>query len=239
MDVEITYLYHSCFSVEADDKILLFDYPGREVSEAEERKLRSRIDGRELYVFVSHSHGDHFSSDITKFSGDAKKTHFILSDDVPLAGLSIDLDDVFKKVRPETNYSWGSLEVKTFESNDAGVAFLIELDGKNIYYGGDLAKWDWPEWGEKKRKEHVEVFDETLRHLREKDIDLAFSNMDERLSSWAGPIEFIEKVEPRYFVPIHTFGNEEWINDLVEKDFEARTEIFHYEKPGDEIVWSL
>ncbi len=239
MQVNIRYLYHSCFSIEVEKKILLFDYPGREVTDEEERELDALVTGKDLYIFISHSHGDHFSSDVSKFSKNAKKTYYLISKDVSFGHHSIDPSDILTEVGPDSSYSVGDVEVKTFESNDAGVAFLIEIEDLLVYFGGDLAKWDWPEWSREKREKHVNVFDKAIQYLKAKDIDIAFSNMDERLSSWAGPIDFIEQVKPDYFVPIHTFGNEEWINDLIEEGFDAKTKIFQYEKPGDEIVWEI
>lgn len=236
MEVKIQYLYHSCFSLHFENVVLLFDYPGREVKEPTEKKLESKLKGKKLFVFVSHAHGDHFSPEVTKFSNDAEETYFLLSDDVPASRFG--KEEVIE-VAPNESYRIEDMKIKTFKSNDAGVAFLILLKNATIYYGGDLAKWDWPEWSEKKRKEHVEVFNDVVDSLKKEDIDIAFSNMDERLPSWSGPVEFIERVKPTYFVPMHTFGSEEWIDDLVNKGWEAETKIFHYSKQGDEVTWKI
>ncbi|MEF8873245.1 MAG: MBL fold metallo-hydrolase [Candidatus Thermoplasmatota archaeon] len=239
MEVNITYIYHSCFSIQLQDKVFLFDYPGAEVGANAEKKLRSQIRGRDLFVFVSHAHGDHFSPEVTDFSSGAESARFILSKDVPSRRFSLQSDYKVREVKPGRSYSIDDVVVKTFESNDAGVAFLLRTEGATIYYGGDLAKWNWPEWSERKREEHVKVFDEVVRSLKDEDIDIAFSNMDERLPSWAGPVEFMEKVKPAYFVPMHTFGSEEWIDDLVEKGWGSDTELFHYSSPGDEVSWNI
>ncbi|MFP4608117.1 MAG: MBL fold metallo-hydrolase [Candidatus Aenigmatarchaeota archaeon] len=238
MEVKITYLYHSCFSLEVDKKVFLYDYPGSRIDKRAEEGLKTQLRGKELYVFISHAHGDHFSPDVVKFSSDAEKTHFILSSDVYTA-LFPKLNGDLLEANPDSTYSLDDMQIRTFESNDAGVAFLIRFAGLKVYFGGDLAKWDWPEWSEKKREDHVRVFDEVVRSLEKEKIDIAFSNMDERLPSWAGPIEFIERVKPTYFVPIHTFGSEEWIDDLVEEGWDAKTEIFHYSEPGDEVIWKF
>ena len=238
MDVCITYWYHSCFTLESDKKVMLFDYPGRGIDDPLDEKIGSMVKGSELYVFVSHSHGDHFSPDVAKFSSEAEKAHFILADDVPVKRMvdkiySLSSDVSFTEVKPDESHRIDDLKVRTWKSNDAGVAFLIYSGGKKIYFAGDLAKWNWPEWGEQKVKEHVEVFDDVVEGLEQEEIDIAFSNMDERLPSWAGPIEFIERVKPKYFIPMHTFGNESWIDDLIGSEIKADSEIFHYEKSGD------
>ncbi len=227
-----------------DEKTLLFDYPSKGVEPPVERKLKSEIEGTELYIFFSHSHADHFSSDFKKFLSYPKKTHIVLSNDISQTLITTDNESLkaktsFTIVAPQKLYDIGSLKVRTFLSNDEGVAFLIELDQKKIYFGGDLAKWNWPEWNQKKIDEHVYLFKKTVKQLKKETIQVAFSNMDKRLPSWAGPIEFIEGVKPRYFVPMHTFGNEEWIDDLIDKDPKGTKDIFHYKKPGDQIRWTI
>ena len=243
MKIQITYCYHSCFTLQEDEKVLLFDYPNRGITSSLDEKIRSIVQGSELYIFISHAHGDHFSPDVTKFSTYADETHYVVSNDIPkktfIKKTADGGNNNFIKVDPDRNYNIKNLKFKTFKSNDAGVAFLIDLKGKSIYYGGDLAKWNWPEWSEQKVNQHVKVFDDVIRELKDEDIDIAFSNMDERLPSWAGPVEFIEKVNPRYFVPMHTFGNEEWLDDLIDEEIKTKSEIFHYEKPGDEFYCEL
>lgn len=227
-------MIHSCFTMGSDDTIFLFDYPGPRFSSPTIKNLvRSRLKDKKAFVFASHSHGDHFSTEIFEFDKITSETYFVLSDDIRVREKEHTLDLMY--VCPDDKIDIDGVEIKTFKSNDAGVAFLIRYRNKYIYFGGDLARWDWPEWSEEKRKEHTKVFDETLTMLEDLEIDLAFSNMDKRLSSWAGPVQFIETVEPKYFVPMHTFGNEIWIEDLLKEDLPSNTTIFYYERPGDSI----
>jgi len=236
MKAKITYIIHSCFTVEFDDKVLLFDYPGRGFSTEDTKKIvRSILDGKAAYIFASHSHGDHFTTDIFNFEEGPSRTHFVLSDDISLYRGSRPLN--LTMIGAEEKVVIDDISIESFKSNDAGVAFLITYKDKKIYYGGDLAKWDWPEWSSSKRKKHVDVFKRILYTL--KDIDIAFSNMDKRLDSWAGPLEFINQVDPKYFVPMHTFGNEDWIEDLLAEDIPHSTTVFHYKKTGDSTKWNL
>lgn len=191
MKIRITYWYHSCFTIEEDKKVLLFDYPNRGIDNSLDKKIKSIVKGSELYIFISHAHGDHFSPEVTKFSIHADETHYVISNDVPKSTIMADKEsdesnNIFTQVDPDRNYKIKNLQIKTFKSNDAGVAFFIDIKDKNIYFGGDLAKWNWPEWDEEKVKNHVEIFDKVIRELKKEEIDIAFSNMDERLPSWAG-----------------------------------------------------
>ena len=240
MQVKITYLYHSSFLLEIDQNLLLFDYTSRDLSENKVQEiLKDKIVRKNLYVFVSHAHGDHFDPSITEFSKYADKVNYVISHDVFESNPFLEFGPRLTKALPGSEYNLDDMKVKTFQSNDEGVAFLIRYNDTTIYFGGDLAKWDWPEWSENKRKEHVKIFEDVLEKLTKIDIDIAFSNMDKRLESWAGPVDFIEKVRPRYFVPIHTFGNEEWIEDLLQTEVTNLTTIFDYEKIGDEFIVDL
>ena len=243
VEVKITYCYHSCFLLEIGGKTFLFDYAGRGISKKLKENIKSRIKSKELYIFFSHSHGDHFSSEVTEFLHLPEESYCIISNDISPASLRRSENEknqaFITQVEPDRKYEVDDLKVRSFLSNDEGVAYLIDVDGKKIYFGGDLAKWNWPEWDQKKVKEHVDIFEDALTRLEKENIHVGFSNMDERLPSWAGPVEFIERVKPKYFVPIHTFGNEEWIDDLLKKKPEGTKKIFNYEKPGDQIGWNI
>ncbi len=238
MEARITYIYHSCFTLEYDDKVILFDYPSESFSPNGTKEIVQNItEHKELYVFFSHGHRDHFTTSVDKFSKFAETTHLIISNDISTGLFSSDSDVV--QVVPNSDHRIDDIDIHTFESNDKGVAYLIRIKGRHIYFGGDLAKWNWPEWSPEKRKEHVDVFENVLVELKEKNIEIAFSNMDERLSSWAGPDDFINTVKPENFVPIHTFGNPEWIEDLVKKLGQTNTNIIEYDKIGDGIKLNI
>lgn len=226
--MRITYISHSCFTVEIADKIILFDYPSPTYLEKGANSvLIDIIEDSKLIVFFSHGHGDHFDPNIQKITEKASSVEYILSDD---------MDQCWgTKLEPKDKFNLEGIEVRTFASNDAGLAYLIDVEGKSIYYGGDLAKWDWDDFDGKTRAYMVRVFEDMLDYLSQIDLDVAFSNVDQRLSSWGGPLDFLKKVKPRQFVPMHTFGNKKWIDDLIrETEFPAER-IFRYSEPGDHV----
>lgn len=239
MEVKVIYVHHSCFLLETDEEVFLFDYPPEShLSSGAKEIVLDEIRGSVLNVFISHSHPDHFTSGIDEFSRYAERVNYVLSPDVYALRNSMDLEGDVIEAEPGGEYPLNGYDIKAFKSNDAGVAYLVQSDDMTLYYGGDLAKWDWEEWSEDKRRSKVKVFKDILEVLRKKGVDIGFSNMDERLESWAGAVEFIETVSPRYFVPIHTFGNEAWVDDLMEElGGEEHPDIFNYENPGDKVVW--
>ena len=62
--LRVTYVWHSCFVVELDKSILVFDYFPKEAVETVhfEGKMPELDANKHIYVFASHSHKDHFFS---------------------------------------------------------------------------------------------------------------------------------------------------------------------------------
>jgi len=65
-DVKITHLFHSGFMVEIKDKLLVFDYFDytRHFNLDSTGILSPNFfkDKENIFIFVTHSHGDHFDS---------------------------------------------------------------------------------------------------------------------------------------------------------------------------------
>ena len=70
--MKVTFLYHSSYFVEMDTCCLLFDYYQGDIPQVD----------KPLYVFASHSHGDHFSPVIFQLAQGGKEVHYLLSDDI-------------------------------------------------------------------------------------------------------------------------------------------------------------
>jgi len=239
MQAKITYVYHSCFLVELNGRTLLFDYPAEVHLSRQARDLvQERISGADLYVFYSHSHEDHFEPKARHILDSARAVKFIVSDDVPdLYPGSVPRDALV--VEPDEEYELGDMRIKTLMSNDLGVAFIIRLPGAGIYYGGDLADWAWETLDEKALAFTENFFREALERVKAESVDIAFSNVDKRLANLAGGPRFVREVKPRLFVPMHTFGNVHWLDDLVVQAGDAGSTIFIYKKTGDEMVFDL
>ena len=67
--VTVTYIKHSGFLVETKESYLLFDYW--------EGKLPELQYDKELYVFSSHAHHDHYTKDIFKLENKCIKKLFM------------------------------------------------------------------------------------------------------------------------------------------------------------------
>ena len=67
--MQIIFVHHSCFLVEVDDKVLIFDYfDGDKVDGWHfAGRLPHYKPDTKIYMFASHSHKDHFDLDILHF----------------------------------------------------------------------------------------------------------------------------------------------------------------------------
>ena len=138
--MNITFLYHSSFLVELSGCTLLFDWYGGPVPDYDRSKP--------LYVFASHHHGDHYAPEIFAQLG-MDNVWYVLANCIRLsakrkAALGIDDSHVFR-LAAGRHLSLGGLDIQTYRSTDAGVAFLVEVEGKTIFHAGDLHWWHWAE----------------------------------------------------------------------------------------------
>jgi L-ascorbate metabolism protein UlaG (beta-lactamase superfamily) len=195
-DMTITYIHHSSFLVETDSSYLLFDYF--------EGELPLIGKDKPLFVFASHRHADHFSAVIFSLFADYPKVFYVLSSDiytkkVPQAFLE---KTYFLKSREV--YAIGSLSIETFRSTDEGVAFLVRLEGKQIYHGGDLNHWFWK--GEDKgwNNQMAHNYRSEIERLPAF-LDIAFVPVDPRLEEAfdLGAKELLEGRKIGYLFPMH------------------------------------
>ena len=135
--VKITYISHSCFAVELEHSVLVFDYYQGELPLWNPEKT--------IYVFVSHRHYDHFSKEIFRWTEQYPKIKYILSDDISEA--SYDASEICRsdltRIAPNQTETIGNCVIETFRSTDEGVAFLVSCEEKLFYHAGDLNWWHW------------------------------------------------------------------------------------------------
>ncbi|MFR7443192.1 MAG: MBL fold metallo-hydrolase [Sellimonas intestinalis] len=115
--MKVTYLYHSGFAIEDEQALYVFDYYKGELPVIAKEK--------QMYVFVSHRHKDHYNSEIFDWEKEHPNILYILSDDVEAEPAP---NRIF--VKPEQKIRTGELKVETLRSTDEGVAFLVTCKDK-------------------------------------------------------------------------------------------------------------
>ena len=207
--MKITYIYHSCYVVEFEDKVLIFDYY--------KNKLPNIAPNKKIYFFVSHSHYDHFNESIFDLYTD-HDVKFIVSSDcfVPMR------DNVYTMLIDDYIEVDG-MKIKTLRSTDLGVAYLVYVNGKCIYHAGDLNCWTFEE-NKIEDNEFMEyIYSKEMDKLKDESIDVAFVPLDSRLKSNAllGIKLLLEKNQPKYLFPMHMW-NDFSIVDIASKELQYK-----------------
>ena len=91
-----------------------------------------------MVVFASHSHPDHYSEEIFRWSRGKENISYVLSDDI-----NLETTNMIQMVAPYESHQVNGLMISTLSSTDMGVSYLVEMDGINIFFAGDLHWWYW------------------------------------------------------------------------------------------------
>lgn len=248
--MQITYIHHSCFSVESEDTVLLFDYFKGTLPQFDSKK--------HLFVFASHKHQDHFDPVIFDLVKTYPRITFLLSDDIRM-----DEDYMNRKQIPEAarhhmiqigknetltlpvnskNTSMNdlgtstektlSLKVETLASTDEGVAFIITannmITGSNkvIYHAGDLNWWSWDGETQDEYTEMTNNFQREMAKIKNREFDIAFVPLDPRQEDrfWWGFDYFMKTAKTKLVFPMHFWKDYSIITKL--KNMERTREYF-------------
>jgi L-ascorbate metabolism protein UlaG (beta-lactamase superfamily) len=209
---KVTYIRHSGVLVETSEHYLLFDYW--------EGEIPSLDSGKDLYIFSSHVHRDHFTKEIFKLENSCVRVAYILSSDIKHAKREWVKAENVIFVDPDETRQVGDLQVTTFRSTDEGVAFLVKVDGLTIYHAGDLHWWYWPQDPEEdnmgRRKNN---YLREIEKLSGESIDISFVVLDPRqdFAGGYGMDEFLSHVRSRYVFPIHFWENYPFIHSYIDQ----------------------
>jgi L-ascorbate metabolism protein UlaG (beta-lactamase superfamily) len=205
--MRVNFLHHSAVSISLNQSLLIFDHylsaPGKRIPDGHVG-IEDIRGARRVFVFVSHSHHDHYNPGIFGWLDAGVPITFILDDTVPQA----DAPEGAVFMTRGAIYDDGYIHVQEFGSTDMGGSFYVECEGTRFFHAGDLNDWHWKDDGnERYTRVMHKYFDRELRYLRHEveNIDYAFFPVDRRMGSDydRGADQFIEVMKPRFFVPIH------------------------------------
>ena len=197
---------HSSFSVELESCILLFDYFEGDIPKFDNNK--------KIYVFSSHSHHDHYNECIFDLKSMYKDVTYILSDDI-----KVDNSNEIVFVKPDEHIKIDSLEIETLKSTDIGVAFIVKVEGRNIYHAGDLNWWHWEGENTIEENKHAEfIFKEEMNKIKGNTFDIAFIPLDSRQGNefYIGFDTFMKNTDTKVAIPMHCWGDYSVIKKLKE-----------------------
>jgi len=221
VEAKIYYIYHSGFAIKTKNHFLIFDYYKEPLENYEDHKPAllslDNIRGmKNVYVFSSHSHEDHYNSSILEWENYNENIQYILSDDIKADKNKIN----YSFIKEGQEILLEDVYVKAYGSTDIGISFLIKVDGLTIFHAGDLNWWHWKEDSLEEQNVSECLFKDHIEKLKqEKNIDIAFFPVDPRLeeSYYIGGKYFAQKIHPKLLIPMH-FGN----NVSITKEFSKK-----------------
>ena len=218
IQMKLTYIFHSGFAIETDCCMLIFDYwmdPAGIIPD-----LLST--SKPVYVFASHFHEDHFTREILAWPTNYPGTTFtfILSKDI-LKRRRAGKDEATVWMAKGAQWTDEHLKVYATGSNDSGVSWIVEVEGKRIFHAGDLNNWyarfltdDYDgstiyseEFGEINPLQDEKQYLGELKDISKiaEDFDFVMFPVDGRIGNGytRGARQFIDKFKVGFFIPMH------------------------------------
>ena len=228
--MKVTFLHHSSFLVELPSHIFLFDYfQGDRVNGYHFSGALPELDKEKpFYVFASHKHQDHFDMDNLHLADCYPKVQFVFSKDCKMTknflkkhGFSEAVQSRITYVGADKEYHLDDICVRTLMSTDAGVAFCVEAEGKNIYHAGDLNWWYWEGAGDLVNGRTERGFKRAMRRIADTHFHLAFVPLDPRMGkdSFKGFGYFLQNVDADHVFPMHM-----WQDYSLIRAYKGRTD---------------
>lgn len=221
--MEIYYIYHSCFVVENEKYILIFDYykvPRKKSYPFTMEDFINRKD-KKIIVFSSHNHSDHFNPQILQWENTGLT--YVLSSDIELK--KYPERTVIMKEGDEAEVE--GLKIKAYGSTDAGISFWIKLEDRIIFHAGDLNWWAWLDDTEEEEEYMRTSFQKIISRIKEnrEKIDTAFFPVDPRLeeNAFKGGEYFVKELAPKYIVPMHFGKGYDVVDSFCESISDAET----------------
>lgn len=210
----ITYLYHSGFAVELEKHILLFDYyTGEESNHTKQTwTLPEWNRDKQVCVFISHKHHDHFDMSVFQLAERYPDIHFFLGCDIKLSarylercGVPAAILEKLTNIGKNKRLVYDGVTIETLRSTDVGVAFIVQTEGKCFYHAGDLNWWHWEGESAAYHKNMEREYCGEIDTLAGRHITAAFVPLDPRLGEAYryGLDYFLAQADADYVFPMH------------------------------------
>ena len=231
---ELWYLGHCGWAVKTKNHLLIFDYWNPDGDPAAPSLANGHINPAELAeqnvtVFVTHEHRDHFDPSIFAWADNLSHIRYVHSVPGDLWQAAAGADRAgsnYEYIGPREKRTIGGMEIATIAANDAGVGFLVMVDGLTIYHAGDHAGW-----ADGARDGFIGEID-YLAGLVDR-VDFAMLNISgchahdpERLRE--GTHYTMNKLNPRVMIPTHSLNHEYLYREAADEARKAGIEAEFY-----------
>ena len=248
MQAEIYHLFHSGTAVRVEDKLFIFDYfkdePRKEkavASSLEKGVIRkdSFNNINEAYIFVSHSHHDHYNQVIFEWEQYCDRINYILAAEVEPESELKNKDNLYLMEKDE-KMQLNKIDIASYGSTDEGVSFLVGLKDLTIFHAGDLNWWKWKKFSAKVQKREEREYKREVDKLKGKKIDIAFVPVDPRLEEhyYLAGEYFINEIKPAIFVPLHFADNYDVTKFFRDRFNSNQTRVAEITEPGEKILYT-
>lgn len=221
--MKVTHIYHSGFLIELEHCVWLLDYYKGEIPDFDREK--------KLIVFASHVHRDHFNPEIFELFREYPQVEYVLSRDISLNpgfrakyGMDENQFSHTLAVRASKEYMLEdgcgeNIKLSTLRSTDAGVAFLLEYQGKRIYHAGDLNWWHWEGEDKQWNSNMAANFKREMEKLRGLHLDVACVPLDPRQGNayWWGLDWLMRTASVDAVYPMHYENHSEVVGRFLQE----------------------
>ena len=208
-EAALWYLGHCGWAVKTENHFLVFDYWTRDDRPAGPSLTNgyiapSEIVDENICVLVTHEHPDHYDPAIFEWADAIEDITYIYGfrpESLPGNRETGYTGPPYEHVGPREHVEIDGISVRTIDANDAGVGFLIGVDGLWIYHAGDHAGW-----ADGEKDGYFDEIDYLDGYVDE--LDIAFLNVTgchahdpDRLME--GNVYTLEKLQPKVMIPTH------------------------------------
>ena len=228
----IRFLHHSCFLVELDDRVLLFDYfDGNRIEGYHFTGVLPEYEpGTRFYIFASHSHRDHYDMDVLRLK-ERYQVHYIFAKDIRVSPNFLKKHGIDPEVRKQITFVTAGehrflddMDITTYRSTDQGVAYLVRYHGVTLFHAGDLNDWQLKDESKQYNHNMSARYQREIQKIKECRIDVAFLPLDPRQEEYYGKgMEyFLQNIPVRHVYPMHYWERPEVIERFCREHPEYR-----------------
>lgn len=212
--MEISYIHHSCYKIETDQYIIIFDYWKDSSDQILHKTLLNTT--KRVYFLVSHFHEDHYNSAILNWDVPQGEKRIIISYDTEKRRHLKEEPSITSVMRPGGVFEDEFIKIRAFRSTDIGVSYAIEdQEGKIAFHAGDLNNWYFTQQDDTNLIVSLHqmegLYMSVLRDLKKeyKEIEHLMFPVDPRLGkeTLRGAIQWLFQLPTKNFYPMHFWGD--------------------------------
>ncbi len=209
----VHYLGHSGWAVRTANNFLIFDY--HEMHGRPDRPClangfitANEIKELPVTVFSSHEHGDHYDTVIFSWRDQVEDITYVLGHQ-PADRTG------YEYIAPRGTQNIGDLKVTTITSTDAGVGYVVEVDGLTIFHAGDHSAGtvDVPE----AYRVEIDYIAETCPPPDLAFLPISGCSLGTPESVKAGVYWTLDELHPRVLFPQHRGGHEYALSEFEQE----------------------